>query len=65
MKKLNKVASNIENQIAKAIKEVERPLKGIFQFITKHKKLILTLSVIYVVFNYLFTEDGEADEECD
>lgn len=62
MKKFNKVVTDVETSIDKMIKEVEKPFKGILEFVKKHKKFILTLGVIYFVFNYLFSNDDEVEE---
>lgn len=63
MKKFNKVAEDIENQISKAIKIAEKPIKGVYEFVSKHKKFIFALAVVYVVFNYLFSDSEDEEVE--
>ncbi len=38
---------------------VKKATRGVTTFFKKHKKLAITLLVIYLVFKYLFEEDFE------
>jgi hypothetical protein len=59
MKKLNKVLENVEGSLDELIKEASKPLKGVLEFVGKHKKILLVVGVMVLVFKYLFNEEEE------
>ena len=64
MKNINKTVDQVEKFIGKVINDAEAPVKKVLDFVKKHKKLIFMIVVAYLVFKYVFGEDGgEAIEE--
>lgn len=64
MIKLNRVLTDVEGAINKLLKEANKPLRGILEFLNKHKKLILAIGVVIFIFKYLFNEgEGKEQEE--
>ena len=51
---------NIEEFIEKIKEleeEIEQPFKDMVSFINKHKRLLVTIGIVYLVLNYLFKEE--------
>lgn len=55
--KLDKTIQKVQDQLESLSETLQQPLQGITAFVRKHKKLIVSLAVIYVVYNFLFSEE--------
>ena len=53
----------VENDINSLMGKIENPLKETLGFIKKHKKFLIILGVIYLVYRYLFAESNDWEEE--
>lgn len=63
MKNVNKAMVEVEQMLDRVFKEAESPIKSVLSFVRKHKRMIFTLALVYVVFKYMFADDVKKEEE--
>ncbi len=51
----------VTNDIEKLMIKLESPFKEMLNFIKDHKKLLITIGIIYFVYKYLFSEESKND----
>ena len=56
---LEKSIKKIEKDIDKLLEKADAPIKEVGDFIKGHKKILITLAIIYLVYRYLFEEDSD------
>lgn len=61
--KANKTLEKFEKQINKYSEGPKRLFKELIEFLKKHKKLLITLGIAYIAFEFLFGEEVEDEEE--
>lgn len=57
MKKINESFEKLENDIEKVSGMVEEPVENMMTFIKEHKKVLMIVAIIYIIYRYLFSED--------
>ena len=59
MQKLNKTLEVVKNDVDNLVGSAGKQANIAIEFIKRHKKLIITIVVIYLIYRYLFTESDE------